>query len=218
MIKGAIFDMDGTLTDTERLYRDTWLKLAVRYGQQPSMDFTRAVCGSNGQEMMNIISRFYPTIDARSFMNDCYKAVAELLEQKVPLKDGAMEILEYMKKRGFKLAIASSSSHAQIEKNMRNCGLFDYFDVFVGGDEVTHSKPHPEIFQLSAKKMGIEPEECYVFEDGMNGLKAGLAAHCKVYMMVDLTEPDDVVAPQCVGVYHSFYEAMEFIEAIEKEG
>lgn len=211
MIKGAIFDMDGTLTDTEKMYRDTWMELAVQYGQEPNIAFTKAVSGSNGQEMVDIIHRFYPDIDAVSFMNDCYATVAKKTEIQVPLKEGAEEILEFFKKKGYKLAVASSNFHDQIKKNMKKCGLDSYFDVYVGGDEVKNSKPHPEIFQTAAQKMGLAPEECYVFEDGMNGLRSGLAANCEVYMIVDLTEPDDVVAPQCAGVFSSFTEAMKHL-------
>ncbi|MDO4977847.1 MAG: HAD family phosphatase [Eubacteriales bacterium] len=211
MIKAAIFDMDGTLTDTERLYRETWLEMAEKYEQEPSIDFTKAVCGSNGQEMMDIIHRFYPDIDSKQFMDDTIAMVVFKMEKDLPLKEGAKEIVEYLKKKGLKLGVASSSSHAQIEKNMKKCGLHDYFDVYVGGNEVNNSKPHPEIFQVSAGKMGVNPEECYVFEDGMNGLRSGLAAGCQVYMIVDLTPPDDVVAPQCAGIYDSFLDVMEVL-------
>lgn len=211
MLKGAIFDMDGTITDTERLYRDTWLELAVQYGQEPSIPFTKAVCGSNGQEMMNIISRFYPTIDAESFMNDCYATVNRKVENEVPIKEGVREALELFKSKGIKMAVASSSAHDQIEKNMKKSNLFEYFDAFVGGDEVEHSKPHPEIFHKSAERLGLKAEECYIFEDGMNGLRSGLASGGKVFMMVDLTDPDDVVAPQCAGIYDSFLDLVDAV-------
>lgn len=212
MIKGAIFDMDGTLTDTERLYSESWMELAVKYGQEPNIEFTKAVCGSNGQVMLDIISRYYPDIDAKAFMDEEYATVERKIEEHVPVKEGAEEIVKYLKEKGFKLAVASSSSHAQIEKNMKNCGLHPYFDVYVGGDEISNAKPHPEIFQKAAKKMGLTPKECFAFEDGMNGLRSALAAECETYMIVDLTEPDDVVAPQCAGVYNSFLEAMKYID------
>lgn len=212
MLKAAIFDMDGTLTDTERLYRETWLETAEKYGEEPSIAFTKAVCGSNGQEMMDIIHRFYPAVDSKQFMDDTLAAVVDKMEKDLPLKTGAKEIVQFLKENGLKLGVASSSKHAQIEKNMRKCGLYDFFDVFVGGDDVINSKPHPEIFQVSAEKMGVKPEECYVFEDGMNGLRSGLAAGCQVYMIVDLTPPDDEVAPQCAGVYDSFLEVMEILK------
>lgn len=211
VIKGAIFDMDGTLTDTERLYAETWMELALKYGQEPKIEFTKAVCGSSGQVMLDIISQYYPDIDAQSFMDEEYATVARKIEAYVPLKEGAMEIVKYLKEQGFQLAVASSSVHAQIEKNMKKCGLDSYFDYYVGGDEICNAKPHPEIFQKCAEKMGLAPEECYAFEDGMNGLRSALAAKCQTYMIVDLTEPDDVVAPQCAGVYDSFTEALEVI-------
>lgn len=212
MIKAAIFDMDGTLTDTEIVFRNTWMELAADFGQVPDPEFPKAVCGSNGNEMLAIIRRYYPAVDATDFMNRCLKRVEEKVSRQVPLKAGAKEILVYLKEKGFPIAIASSNTHMRIENNLEKAGLQSLIDVIVGGDDVSQSKPDPEVFITAAHKLGVEPEECYAFEDGMNGLRSCLAAGCKVAMVVDMTEPDDVVAPQCAAVFRSLVEAKAAIE------
>lgn len=213
MKKGAIFDMDGTLLDTERLYQESWIYLAKEYGQVPDPDFPRAVCGSNGAEMIAIIQKYYPDVDAGQFMKDCYARVAQLVENGAPVKKGAHEILTFLKKKGMRLAVASSNTHGQIEKNLEKAGLLHYFDALVGGDEVVNGKPHPDIFQLAAKKINCGSEECYAFEDGMNGLRAASAAGCSTIMVVDLTPPNEEAEAICSGIYNSLSEALEALQS-----
>ena len=153
MKPGAIFDMDGTLLDTERLYQESWEVLAGEFGIEHNPAFPLAVCGSNGDNMVRIIRSYYPEIDAEAFMNACYARVAGLVEHGAPKKPGAEEILRWMHERGVKIAVASSNTHAQIVKNLSRAGLLEYFDAIAGGDEVAHSKPDPDIFQLAAQRL-----------------------------------------------------------------
>lgn len=212
MKKGAIFDMDGTLLDTERLYQESWMHLAKQYGQVHNPEFPLAVCGSNGAEMISIIQRYYPNVDAERFRQDCYARVAQIVENGAPIKNGAHEILSFLRKNGMKLAVASSNTHEQIEKNLEKVGMLHYFDALVGGDEVVNGKPNPDIFQLAAQQISCTPEECYVFEDGMNGIRASSAAGCSTIMIVDMTPPNEETEQICTGIYNSLSEALEGIK------
>lgn len=212
MKKGAIFDMDGTLLDTERLYKESWTYLAKQYGQIHNQEFPLAVCGSSGEEMLSIIRKYYPNVDAVQFREDCYTRVAQIVEKNVPVKKGAKEILTFLKEKGIRLAVASSSRHKQIEKNLDKAGLLPWFDVLIGGDEVVNGKPNPDIFQTAAKQIGCTPEECYVFEDGMNGIRAGAAAGCSTMMIVDLTLPNKEAEEICTGIYDNLLEALEAVK------
>lgn len=211
MKPGAIFDMDGTLLDTERLYQESWEVLAGEFGIEHNPAFPLAVCGSNGDNMVRIIRSYYPEIDAEAFMNACYARVAGLVEHGAPKKPGAEEILRWMHERGVKLAVASSNTHAQIVKNLSRAGLLEYFDAIAGGDEVAHSKPDPDIFQLAAQRLDCAPDDCYVFEDGINGIRAAAAAGCVTVMIPDLTPPDDEIRALCAGVCGSLLEAKQQI-------
>ena len=109
MKPGAIFDMDGTLLDTERLYQESWEVLAGEFGVTHNPAFPLAVCGSNGDNMVRIIRSYYPEIDAEAFMNACYARVAGLVEHGVPKKPGAEDILRWMRGCGIKLAVDRKS-------------------------------------------------------------------------------------------------------------
>ena len=129
------------------------------------------------------------------------------LETFVPVKKGAEEILRAFRENGYKLAVASSTDAKQIEHNQVLTGLRSYFDEIISGQEVKNGKPHPDIFLLAAKRIGCRPEDCYVFEDSLNGVRAGYAAGCKTIMIPDLIAPTEDVRQAAFGIYESLAEA-----------
>jgi len=210
-MKGAIFDMDGLLLDTERVYQENWLETARRYGQTPYPDFPAAVSGTTGENQRRIIRRYFPTVDARAFQEDCISRVDRLLEQHcAPEKPGARALLEYFRTRGVKTALASSSARERVLGNLRQAAMEDLFDVIVSGQEVERGKPEPDIFLLAAERLGCPPEECYVFEDSVNGVRAGMAAGCAAVMVPDLVPPPEGLAVHRVCA--SLTEAKALIE------
>ncbi len=215
MKQGAIFDMDGLLFDTERMYRDSWKQSAQQFGLVHNPDFPRAVCGSSGAHMREIILRYYPQVDAKAFADDCILRVERELETHVPEKTGVRDILQYFKQHGVRVAVASSSKRATVLHNLKQADILSYFDAVVSGDQVTHGKPAPDIFLLAAQQIGCEPENCYVFEDGTNGIRAGAAAGCTTIMIPDLTPPNAQLEQLCAGIYPSLLDAMNAIAGNE---
>lgn len=215
MKQGAIFDMDGLLFDTERMYRDSWKQSAQQFGLVHNPDFPRAVCGSSGAHMREIILQYYPQVDAKAFADDCILRVERELETHVPEKSGVRDILQYFKQHGVRVAVASSSKRATVLHNLKQADIFSYFDAIVSGDQVTHGKPAPDIFLLAAQQIGCEPENCYVFEDGTNGIRAGAAAGCTTIMIPDLTPPNAQLEQLCAGIYPSLSDAMNAIAGNE---
>ena len=213
MRKGAIFDMDGLLFDTERLFRDSWIEMAKQFGQIPQPDFPAAVAGTSGEGMRDVIHRYYPGVDARAFQEGCIARTAEIIRQGPPEKPGMREILDFFQERGIRIAVASSSSREMILNNLHRAEIEFYFDVIVSGDEVSRGKPEPDIFLLAAQKLGCAPEDCYVFEDGLNGVRAGIAAGCTAIMIPDLFPPTKDIRRNCAGIYSSLFEARDAIAA-----
>lgn len=211
MKQGAIFDMDGLLFDTERMYRDSWKQSAQQFGLVHNPDFPRTVCGSSGAHMREIILQYYPQVDAKAFADDCILRVERELETHVPEKTGVRDILQYFKQHGVRVAVASSSKRATVLHNLKQADILSYFDAVVSGDQVTHGKPAPDIFLLAAQQIGCEPENCYVFEDGTNGIRAGAAAGCTTIMIPDLTPPNAQLEQLCAGIYPSLSDAMNAI-------
>ena len=215
MKQGAIFDMDGLLFDTERMYRDSWKQSAQQFGLVHNPDFPRTVCGSSGAHMREIISQYYSQVDAKAFADDCILRVERELETHVPEKTGVRDILQYFKQHGVRVAVASSSKRATVLHNLKQADILSYFDAVVSGDQVTHGKPAPDIFLLAAQQIGCEPENCAVFEDGTNGIRAGAAAGCTTIMIPDLTPPNAQLEQLCAGIYPSLSDAMNAIAGNE---
>lgn len=212
MKAGAIFDMDGTLLNTEHLYRETWMELAAEYGQTPNPDFPRAVAGTNGEQMLEIIRSYYPSVDSEQFRQDCIDRVKHTIEQSVEKKKGMDELLEYLKCSGVKMAVASSNSVKQIEKNLTLAGARQYFSALTGGEEVAQGKPAPDIFLLAAERLGLAPSDCYVFEDGINGVRAGVAAGCTTVMIPDGNEATEEMHQLCAGVFEDLLQVKQALE------
>jgi HAD superfamily hydrolase (TIGR01509 family) len=135
-----------------------------------------------------------------------------LQTQGVPEKSGMREILTFFREKGVKLALASSTGKKRILENLRSAGVQDDFDAVVSGQEVAKGKPKPDIFLLAAERIGCTPSDCYVFEDGINGVQAGIAAGCATVMIPDLIEPPKSLRPQCAAICGSLQEAMRLIE------
>ncbi len=211
MKQGAIFDMDGLLLDTERVYQENWVETAKKFGQTPYPEFPTAVSGTTGEGQRQIIHRYYPEVDAWAFQRDCISRVDGILNRRcAPEKPGAREILEFLRGKGVRTAVASSSGRERILSNLCQTGLENLFDAIVSGQEVAQGKPEPGIFLLAAERIGCAPGECYVFEDSVNGVRAGIAAGCVTVMVPDLVPPPEGLAISRVCA--SLHEARELIE------
>lgn len=209
--KGAIFDMDGLLFDTERIYQQTWQEIARERGTELGGDFSKAISGTNGVYMCRVIETYYQVNDGHEIMEECMARVREKLSVYVPVKKGVHEILEFFRKSDIRMAVASSSAAEQIESNLETAGIREYFSAVVSGAEVRRGKPSPDIFLCAAERIGCVPGECFVFEDSENGIKAGHAAGCMTIMIPDLTEASSGIRPYCAKICPDLLRAEEEI-------
>lgn len=206
-IKGAIFDMDGLLFDTERVYQQTWQEIAQEKGVELGSDFPKAISGTTGAYMCQVIEHYYHVSDGKNIIEECMKRVRQKLSKYVPIKEGVHEILDFFREKEIRIAVASSSRAEQIESNLKIAGIREYFSEVISGTEVKHGKPAPDIFLLAAERICCEPGECYVFEDSENGIKAGYAAGCVTVMVPDLIEASLEILPYCMIVCSDLIQA-----------
>ena len=188
MITAVVFDMDGVLFDTERLCKDCWIALSKEY-EIPNMEEVYALCiGVNVQATRQIVYENY----GKDFPFEEYdKRASEMYnryiaEHGVPVKDGVRETLEALAKAGVKIAVASSTRREKVLRLLASAGIDRYFTAVVGGDTVTHSKPHPEIFLKACEALGVTPEEAIAVEDSHNGIRSAHAAGMAPVMVPDL--------------------------------
>ena len=212
MKQGAIFDMDGLLFDTETLYQRGWTIIADEFGVERKPELGKACCGTCGDLTVQLAHQFPPTVDAEAYIRRVVEYVHGEAEKKLPVMEGVHEILQYFHEHGVRIATASSSTVMQIETNLRKSGLRKYFDAIVGGDLVKNGKPAPDIFLLAAERIEMPPTDCYVFEDGYNGLRGAATAGCAPVMIPDTMPPTDEMRDLCVGIYPSLVAAMDAIQ------
>ena len=211
MKRGAIFDMDGTLVDTERFYRKGWLEVADQFGYERKPELATAMSGANAKKMPEILHSFYPNVDAEEYGRRVREIVRIESEKELKLMSGVKDILDYFENQGVLMAVASSSRISRVEPTIKHAGIESYFKIILGGDQIKNGKPAPDIFIKAAEKLGLTPAECYVFEDSINGVHAGYAAGCTTIMVEDLTAPTDEIRKRC-HVFESMTAAMEAIK------
>ena len=192
MITTALFDLDGTLVDTEPQYDDFWGRQGGRIlGVENEIEFARKV---KGQTLKGILATHFANVD---------KSVHEQITQELyvfestmsfPLFEGVLDALEFLKKQGIKTALVTSSPAKKLEYALTQTGLKKYFDTTVCAADVTEGKPSPQCYLLASQKLCSKPEECIVFEDAIAGLKSGRAAGMRV-VGVKTNLADNVIEP-----------------------
>jgi len=213
--RGAIFDMDGTLFDTERIYQQAWTETADDFGLKRKPELGKAVSGSSGEKILLTIPQFFPEVDANEYFRRVVERVRREIEKNLVIKAGVVEILTYLKENGVATAIASSTDTDAIIRNVKRKSLYKFFDAIAGGDMVTDGKPAPDIFLLAAKKLNLPPQDCYVFEDSANGIRGASAANCTPIMVIDQIEPLEDIRKLCAGIFYNMNDALAAVKRNE---
>lgn len=189
MIKAVLFDMDGTIFDTEVIYRRCWFRAAKDVGFDEDIDlFLSRVCGLNQTDMTALFRRVYgEKVPFEVLWGRWLECIDEEMACGVlPLKAGAPDILLALKERGIKIALVTSSGQKTVAGYLQMSNLEGVFDTIITGNQVTHGKPNPACFLTAAGELGIEPRSCAVVEDSPNGVRAGHAAGMYTVMVPDL--------------------------------
>lgn len=188
----VIFDMDGVLLDSERVYREGWLHAARLFhlSEEKMKEAVILATGVTDEAERTIMTEAFgevPGYDPDKAYRACRSYFYGVVDRgEMPVKEGAGALLAALKERGIPTGLASSSPMALLEKEMKLAGLYDFFDSIVSGDMVERSKPDPEIFlKCAAALPGKEDPDTYVIEDSYNGIRAAAAAGMKGIMVPD---------------------------------
>ena len=146
--------MDGTLLDTQKIFVPAWEYAGRIQGIEGAGNHVYNLCGMNDEGCRRYIRENMPTVDVDRFRADMREYIRE--NGVVKFRDGAEELLHFLKENGIKIGLASGSSREVVERNLGGLGITDMFDAIVPGDEVQNGKPAPDIFLLAAKRMGAE--------------------------------------------------------------
>lgn len=193
MIKGVIFDMDGVMIDSERQSNEGWKHSIESQGETISTELVDSFKGTTAERACRLFDECYHgEIDFWKSRELRTEYVYKLRETEgIPVKPGLYVLLNAIKERGLKCAVATSTRRESAFKTLHEIGAYSYLDGVKFGDEIEHGKPEPDIFLAAAEMIGVKPSQCIVIEDSINGIIAGHAAGMKVVHV-----PDTVIIPQ----------------------
>lgn len=212
-IQAILFDMDGTLVDSERVGQKAWAATADEMGIDIPEDLVRSFIGRPSHSCRALLAEHLGgDVDLADRVFDLHiELFLRFVETDLELKPGAIEVLEALKEAGYPLAIATSTARVRAVPRLERFDMLKYFDSVTCGDEIENGKPAPDIFIESARRLGVDPAACAVIEDSHNGVRSGYAAGAQVFMVPDLMAPTPEVESLCAAVLPSLHELPEAI-------
>lgn len=211
--KAVVFDMDGVIFDSERLVIACWRVIADKYGVPNIEEACHECLGVNAVETRQKFKNRY----GQDFPYDDYKKEMSTLFHhnydggRLPMKTGVVELLQYLKEAGVKVALASSTRSAVVKQELTDAGIIAYFDVVIGGDMVTRSKPQPDIFLKACEELGVIPQEAFAIEDSYNGIRAAAAGHLRPLMVPDLMPPTEEMRELTEEIFENLLEVKNYL-------
>ena len=213
-VNTVIFDMDGVIFDTERIYLEAWTDVFDKYGYKMTKEVYTSVMGVGRKNVIKIFKHIYGN-DLP--IDKMYKEKDQILfnrieEGTVPTKEGVHEILSFLRENDYKVALATSAKRERVDKHLKDANLEGVFDVTVCGDEVEKAKPNPDIFLKAANKLEVDRERCIVVEDSLAGVKAGHNAGMIVVNIPDLKDYDDELERFSHKVFKNLIDFKEYLD------
>ena len=216
MMKAIVFDMDGVIFDSEKLYRKHWMITGKEYGipEDTMRELCNLIAGSTKERNEKLMkSRFGEDFDYMTFREKTMSRMdQDILENGVELKPGVVELFDYLKENEYQIGLATSTQQERAERNLENAGILSYFDKIVYGGAVANGKPAPDIYLKACEDLGVKPCEAMGIEDSINGVKSSSAAGLYTVMVVDLIEPTEEIRPMTDRIFNSLFEVMDLLE------
>ena len=213
LYNAVVFDMDGVIFDSERAVMQCWKEVASRHNIP---DIEKAILACTGTTMVRtreIMLNLY----GADFPYDEYARESSAIFHsrydggRLPMKLGVKELLTFLKDRGKKIALASSTRQQVVTDELRDAGIIEYFDRIICGDMVSRSKPAPDIFLKACEELNVSPSDSYAIEDSYNGIRAAHAGGLHPIMVPDLLPADEEMQSLAEIVLPSLTSVIEYL-------
>ena len=210
-IKAFIFDMDGVILDSETICDQAWLEVAKKQNLPNPQDVMKQCLGTNKNDTIQILKKNYGAdFDSEYFIQQTSDYFHQIeFSSGIPLMPFAKEILDYLKPK-YRIALASSTRKATVERQLKAVEVLDYFETLTCGDMVEHSKPNPEIYLMACNSLGLKPEQCVAIEDSPNGIKSAFSANLHTIMIPDKIQPTEEIKKMCERILLSLEQIKSF--------
>lgn len=217
-VRGVLFDMDGVVLDTEKLYARFWCEAAAALGHTMSYEQAlgmRSLSNNAGQAQLE--SYFGPGVSRAEFREKRIELMDAYIDvHGVDLKPGIRELLDFLDEKGIPAAITTSSPIERVERYLGPHGLLERFERLCSGAEVAHGKPEPDIYLHGAACLDLKPEECIAIEDSPAGVLSAYRAGCMTVMVPDLDQPDYETEKLLFAKADSLKDVITLVKNIEK--
>ena len=213
-VKAVIFDMDGVIIDSERLWKKSFKMANKQLGVHVSEKFRKTCAGIPFNVNMARLQNIMPEIDAQQYFLLAKKIHRQKIKNnELKIKDGFFELINHLKKNNLKIALCTGSSLAHVEFvfNTLNISLKDFFDYIVSGDKVLIGKPDPEPYIKACEGINENPKNCLVLEDSINGINSAYDAGTIPVMVLDIIKPDKTTKTKCHKIVKSLKKVIKLI-------
>lgn len=215
MFEAVVFDMDGVITDTEKLYRRFQLEEGRSRGvpEDVIVDACEHIAGGNKYVNKKVFEDIVGMgIDYMEYREKVIEKLDNFIDTNgVELKKGVKELLAYLKEKGIKIGLATSTVKERAVKYLVSHEIYDYFDALIFGDMVEHGKPAPDIYLKACDVLGVEPEKTIGVEDSINGIVSAGRAGLYPVMVIDLIQPKEEIKPYVKQIYNEILEIKSII-------
>ncbi|CVI59161.1 MULTISPECIES: HAD family hydrolase [Agrobacterium] len=217
--QAVIFDMDGLLIESERLYRDSFLAASDEGGHGMKVETYQKVCGSPWDVITGaIVADYGADFPIDSFRDAWLRHLGLMMAEGVALKPGVIEILDLLDRLDIRRAIATSSRHDSVTRHLGPYDLLRRFDTIVARGDYTEPKPAPMPYLTAARRLSLDPGRCLALEDSYSGVRSATSAGMITIMVPDVAPPTEEMREKCVAVASDLHAVVAMLEKLELSG
>jgi len=215
-VRGVVFDMDGLLVDSESMFRDVMMEVSLRRGVDlPLAVFLRMVGLQHEASRAVAMAHFGDDFDYDPWIADIWALAVARGEVGIAVKAGVTELLDHLDLAAIPRAVATSSSHAAVERQLGRNGLLPRFQAIVAAGDYARGKPDPDPFLVAADRLGVPATACLALEDSHNGVRAAHAAGMMTIMVPDLLEATEEMRGLCVAIADTLHGVRDLLSVQE---